>query len=48
MTTNEREQIRLAIGILTTIEYVVCKPSGAGEAVSEANDILKALLGENV
>jgi hypothetical protein len=46
MTQYEREQIQLAIGMLSTVEYVVSKPDGAGEAVTEANDILKDLLKE--
>lgn len=45
MTQYEREQLQLAIGILTTLEYVISSPAGAGEAVTEANDILKEVLG---
>lgn len=47
MTQYEREQIQLVIGMLSTVEYVVRKPDGAGEAVTEANDILKDLLKED-
>lgn len=47
MTQNEREQIQLAIGMLSTLEYVVAKPDGAGEAITEANDILKDLVGRD-
>ncbi len=49
MSQYEREQIKIVIGMLTALEYVLCKPEGVGESVAEANDILKNLMeeGEN-
>lgn len=47
MDQYEREQIKIVIGMLTTLEYVIVKPDGAGEAVTEANDILKEVLKDN-
>lgn len=44
MTQNEREQIQRVIGMLSALEYIVDNPSGAGEAITEANDILKDLV----
>jgi hypothetical protein len=37
MTQYEREQIQRAIGMLSTVEYVVSKPDGAGEALRVIN-----------
>ena len=47
MTQYEREQIKIVIGMLATLEYVLTKPDGVGESVTEANDILKDLLVED-
>jgi hypothetical protein len=44
MTQYEREHIGRVIGMLTTLEYIISKPDGAGEAVTAANDILKEVL----
>lgn len=46
MTSNEKEQISIVIGMLTTLEYILSSPRGAGEAVTDANDILKDLIKE--
>lgn len=44
MTQYEREQIERVIGMLNTLEYIIREPDGAGEAVTEANDVLKEVL----
>lgn len=44
MTQWEREQIERVIGMLKTLEYILREPDGAGDAVTEANDLLKEVL----
>lgn len=46
MTQYEREQIKIVIGMLTALEYLIDTPDSGAEVAAEAKEILNGLVEE--